>query len=350
MNLAPKIAKITGLILLGIVYALGILWCSGAIMHANEIPVVIRWICLALFVILTGSAPFFRPHVYYLGGSAFLMFLVIALWQFKKPNPDVSWRMEYAKLPKIEQINETTYRIHDIRDFKFNEGRSKEPGYLTYDYNIKELSQVDYIQVHWENAFKNLVAHSMLAFHFKNAPVLVASFEVRRPVGNEYSPVGDLYKQDYVSWIIGTETDLIADRTNSRAREMNGEQVHIYPLNISEEQRFRIFLKLVKEVSSIREKTRFYNTLTDNCITNLCEVLKAGLDLPLWHYSYLTNGYFDRLLFQEGFLQETPYEISFEDFKKSHCVNERTRGWSYSMKNCEQDYHKRIYPEGEAEQ
>lgn len=313
-------------------YALYAVWCLGAIRYA-PLPAAARIVLGILFALTVFSAPFIVPgRKYFIAGALCLMLTVSLLWCLLRPSNDRDWRPEYARMPRAEWHNEFQFTLHDLRDFQY---RSSDNDFIarfrTENYDIRDTTALEYAVVHWPGPFEETaIGHSMLCFRFRDGRSLVFSVETRRDRADGYGFLPGIYKQFETIFVIGTEKDLFALRTNFRTPR---EDVYLYQTNATLEQREKILRALLDRANELYERPEFYHTVFQNCLTSLIPCLRAGVDLPWFHYSFLLNGYSDDLAFGKGMLTKARDDESLEELKTRSHLNPRVRDLTPELKN-----------------
>src|SRR5690606_19116865 len=102
------------------------------------------------------------------------------------------------------------------------------------------------------------------SFEFSNNEFLAASVEARLRPGQSYSPLMGLMRQYNKLIVLGSEADIIGLRSHIRA-----ERVLLYPLQLNQAQMEYVFHSFMKDAQALEQQPGFYNTLLDNCTTNL---------------------------------------------------------------------------------
>lgn len=209
------------------------------------------------------------------------------------------WTPLQAQLPTIqitEQNNTTTYHINHVRDFRYAADQTiTQNRYLTEIYALEDLQQVWLGISHFGG--KGL-AHTFLSFEFSGNRFLAASVEARLHSEQHYNPVFGLFRQYAKMVVLATEQDVIGLRTHIRH-----EKVLLYPLRPNSDQQQFVFKSIMADAQAISQKADFYNTLLDNCATNL---LKYDPDYrfytSLLDYRLLLPGFSDEVAQEKGWI------------------------------------------------
>ncbi len=143
------------------------------------------------------------------------------------------------------------------------------------------------------------VAHTFLSFGFQGGQYLAISIEVRRQRGEAYSPVRDFFNQNEIIYVVGDERDLIRLRTNIRK-----DDVYLYHARTTPAESQALFVDMLERANKLAVKPEFYNTLTNNCTTNLVAHVNHVIPHKIpYTYQVLLPGLSDRLAYSLGLIQ-----------------------------------------------
>lgn len=100
------------------------------------------------------------------------------------------------------------------------------------------------------------------------------------------------------------ERDVIRVRTN-----YCHEQLYLYRTSVGPDRARRLFLNYLESVDAIHVQPQFYNTLTDNCTTNVrMHTAATTAKTAPWDWRMLLNGTVDELVYQNGgFASHLPF-------------------------------------------
>lgn len=190
-----------------------------------------------------------------------LSFLGIFLWQISlKPSNDRNWTADQEILPWV-QIENDNITIHNVRDFSYRQTTDYDINYQTKNYRLDDLVSLDYLVAPFSGIG---AAHTFLSFGFEDGDYLAVSVEIRKKEGDKFSPLRGLFRQYELMYVLGTEEDIIKLRTNHRQ-----EDVYLYPTKTTPEQIQVLFLDVLRRINQLAIEPEFYNTITNNCTTNL---------------------------------------------------------------------------------
>lgn len=219
-------------------------------------------------------------------GAAFALFLTA-----KSPSHARNWKTEYKVLPAIE-FDGSRMTVRNIRNFAYSPDREiQEIRYYDRTFDLNALESAWYGISHFAGLG---LAHTFLSFGFQNGEFVTVSVEARLEVAESYHPVTGLFRNYELAYVIGDERDIIGLRTHIRK-----EKVYLYRLEIDTATAGRVFREMLETADRVYRTPRFYNTLFDNCTTNLIDLAK--------NLSFFEK-YFDYRILLPGFSDELAYE------------------------------------------
>ena len=238
-------------------------------------------------------------------------YVFVVLWWFTiKPTHDREWRPEVAVMSRATIAGDRV-RVTGVRNFDYRSVEDFTPRYEDREMLLSDLKGVDFYVSYW---MPGPVAHTFLSFVFNNAPPLSVSIEARPEIGEGYSPIGSLFKQFELVYVVGDERDLVRVRTNFR-----GEDVYLYRTATSPEDARRLFLVYLERMNELADGAEFYHLLSNSCTINIVRYVRAlGSSMPFDVRLYL-NGWSDRFLYETGRLQGAG---SFEELRSRAHINE----------------------------
>jgi hypothetical protein len=229
------------------------------------------------------------------------------------PSHDRPWITLLAKMPTAEFRGERVH-IRGIRDFVYMTDTDFVPRYSEAIYSLDEIEGVDFIVAPFRDTPS--LAHTMLSFRFNDGRVLTVSAEARLELGEKYHPLAGALHQYELMYVLGTERDLITLRTEHRDVD-----VYLYPVKTKSAQARQLLLSVLHRVNKLSEEPEFYDTLTNNCTTNIVShvnELSPGR-VPL-NWRYLLPGYSDQLAYDLGLIDTS---LPFTAAREMALVNDR---------------------------
>jgi hypothetical protein len=222
--------------------------------------------------------------------------------QHPKPSHHRHWRPDLAVLPFAE-IGSEEIQLYNIRDCEYRTEEDYDVRLFDRPIRLSDVLTVDFIVVPFKEAPS--LAHTMLSFGLADGQQLVFSVEARLEQGESYAALQSAARQFELMWVVGTERDLIRLRT-----EVRDVDVYLYPINATPAQVQKVFLAALARVNEIARQPEFYDLLTNNCTTNLVDLVNGlrpgtiGRDLRV-----ILPGHSDRLAYNLGLLaSHGPFE------------------------------------------
>lgn len=268
-----------------------------------RIAAAAAWI--AALVVAVRAVPRRRAWAPILGAVV----LVQAAWMLRSPSSSRPWVDVQQRSPAVVVDGDRAV-VRNVRNVAWRTADDRDVRWETREYDLSTVASVDFAITtfgEWRG-----LAHTFLSFGFQDGRHLVASFEVRRERGESYHPASGLFRNYEIACVLADERDAIA----LRAFVQNDATV-LYPLRTDAEARRRLLESVLRRADELGRQPEFYNTVTNNCTTNLvqqCEAL-TGDDLGL-DWRILFPGYSDDLAFDLGFVDtDLPLAAARERFR-----------------------------------
>lgn len=286
------------------------LWGAGVVYYMLSetllVPYCIMMIIagVSLLFLRKNLSKKFRRSIY---SAMWVISLGLLLFYFIYPaSNERPWMSSWKKIP-VATISKDTLTIHNLRNFKYTTETNFDSNYVTRTYDLSQVQSLDLFVSHWDGMEK--IAHTMLSFGFCDGQFLTLSCETRKEWGKKDDLLGGIFKQSHFIYIWGTETDLIALRTNYRH-----EEVYLYRMNISPQEIRPILLSFLESSNRLLTHPEFYNTVTHNCTTAFIPSFQTIYPQLRFHLNILTNGNLDHYIFDKRGLHTRPEE-SFKALK-----------------------------------
>lgn len=305
-----RVVRALGAVLRHTALGLMIAWGAGAL-YFSELPWTWARYPLALGFAAFGIwALWFSRRTYAIAGFAVLFLALLAWWTSILPSHDREWRAEVAVMPRAH-VEGDHVQITGVRNFDYVSERDFTPHYETREVELSHLIGVDFYISYW---MPGPIGHTFLSFVFDNAPPVSVSIEARPESHEGFSPLGSLFKQFELIYVVGDERDITRVRTNYR-----GEEVYLYRVASSPEHARALFLVYLARMNALAERPEHYNLLSNNCTINIVRYTRAAgrpLAFDVRHY---LNGLADRYLYDLGLLDAA---MPFETLRRRSNVNE----------------------------
>jgi hypothetical protein len=243
-------------------------------------------------------------------GVAVLFLAVGAWWIAIPPSHDRNWRPEVAVMPRAV-IDGDRVRITGVRNFDYRSRSDFTVRYEEREVRLSHVIGIDFFLSYWR---EGLVGHTFLSFMFADAPPLSISIEARPEVGEGFDPLGSLFKQFELIYVVGDERDIVRVRTNYR-----GEKVYLYHLLTSAEDARRLLQVYLKRINELADRPEWYQLLSNSCTINIVRYANAAGRKGSFDIRHLFNGLIDSYLYHSGRLDTT---LSFDELRRRSLIIE----------------------------
>jgi len=221
------------------------------------------------------------------------------------------WRTDLAVLPYAE-IRSDRVRLFNIRNCNYHTETDYDVRHFDREIMLSDVRTIDFIVVPFKET--PLLARTMLSFEMADGEHIVFSVEARLQKGQSYAAIGGALNEFELIYVVGTQEDLIRLRT-----EVRKVDVYLYPILATPPQVQKVFLAAVARVNEIARQPEFYDTITNNCTTNIVDLineLRPGA-IPQ-DIRVLLPGHSDRLAYDLGLLA---VQGPFDQIKASSRIN-----------------------------
>jgi hypothetical protein len=195
--------------------------------------------------------------------TALVLLLFVALAAVRPSNQRV-WSIGQERAP-YASFHGNRVTIHDVRNFEWQKDGSAVEWWEDRTYDLNRLETAWFALAPFERTSRG-PAHTFLSFGFSDSQFVAISVEARREKDESYSLLKGLLRRFEVLYVVGDERDLIRMRTNIR-----DDDVYLYPIRTSPEKARRLFVEMLERATHLRGSPEFYNTLTNNCTTNILD-------------------------------------------------------------------------------
>jgi hypothetical protein len=291
-------------------FALLILWGTLALYYSN-----LPWGWLRLGAALAFAA--FSVWALWLSRPRWMRWvfaavfaLVVVWWLAIPPSHDRDWRPEVAVMPRAF-VDGDRVRITGVRNFEYRTLDDFTERYEERDFLLSDLAGIDFYVSYWR---EGLVGHTFLSFMFHNAPPLSISIETRPEKGEGFDPIGSIFKQFELIYVVGDERDIVGVRTNHR-----GETTYLYPLNTSAENARRLFMIYLERINELADRPEFYHLFSNSCTVNIVRYANAAGRQGRFDIRHLFNGLIDSYLYHSGRVDTS---LPFDELRRRSLINE----------------------------
>jgi hypothetical protein len=304
-----------GLTVAGLMIAIATGWGALVLFYlapgSELVRTILAWSFAALGLVTVGALAVRRVRRWAVIGFAAALVPVLVAWISATPSNDRDWRPEVAVLP-YATINGDLVTVHNIRNFDYRTETDFTPAYYDRTFDLRRLDRVDLVAVYWMGP---AIAHIFLSFGFGDEHLPI-SIEVRKTRTKDYSTVAGFFRQYELYYVVADERDVIRVRTNYR--KSPPEDVYMFRAVGPSEHGRRIFLDYMKEINALKERPRFYNTLTTNCTTMiLAHAMVNPGHVPL-SWKILLSGYAPEYVYEQGRFGR---DLPFAELKRRGHIN-----------------------------
>jgi hypothetical protein len=268
-------------------------WCAGALWFGPWPWPVRLAVALAVAAVLVWAVRRRRLLPMAASVAGLLTCAWCALVHPRGDRPD--WSPDQARMPEVvvdgsqvtvRQVRDCRYRTVDDYDARWEERR----------YDLDRIASVWFVVEPFSSG--SPAAHTFLSFGFDGGDYIAVSVEIRKRIGEHFSPVAALFRRYELMYVIADERDAIAVRLLHRHHA-----VYLYPLRATRPQARQLFADMLARADALRTRPEFYDTLTNTCTTNIVAHVNAIWPgtVPL-RREILLPGNADRLAYELGMI------------------------------------------------
>jgi len=241
-----------------------------------------------------------------------VLILVFGIYYFTQiPSNDRDWSKD-QKILSTAIIGEDQIEIKNIRNFKYQSTTDYNPDYYDAVVYLSDLERVDYILEPFGSVG---AAHTFLSFGFKDGQQIAISVEIRKEIGESFSPWKGIARQYELMYVIADERDVVDLRANHRK-----DTVYLYPSTASPEKARELFVHMLNRANKLVVEPEFYHTVLSNCTTNIRDHINAISDQKIGFDYRLVLPEFSDVLAQElGFIAQ---DMTIEEARAKYKIND----------------------------
>lgn len=271
---------------------------SAILMYMKKIFIFFKkYILLPLFIIV-----------------AIFIISLIVVKLVTKPSNTRTWNDDQSILP-FSEIDGNKVSVHNIRDFMYASTTSYNIHYYDKTFDTNTIKKVWYIVEPFSGVPGS--AHTFLSFEFENNQFLSISIEIRKEKGESFNPIKGIFNQYELTYVIADEKDVIKLRSNYRK-----DTVYLYPAKGTQEGFKLLLLDMLSRTNTLKEHPEFYNTITNNCTTNIVKHVNkvSSGSIPFFTLQAIFPEYSDKLAYELGLIDST---LPFEEARARYRINDR---------------------------
>jgi hypothetical protein len=232
-------------------------------------------------------------------GLVILALAGMLAWQRITPSGSRTWATDQAQTATAE-ISGSAISIHNVRNFTWRPDGGFVARWEERRYDLRQLDSAWLVVVPFSTRWRG-PAHTFVSFGFGDSNYVAISVEARREAGEEYGLLKGLLRQFEMIYVVGDERDLIGKRIIADRSE-----VFLYPLVAGPDKLRAVFTQMLQRANGLAAHPEFYNTLTNNCTSNLIGHANAVADrhIPAGLATVLP-GYADQVALSLGLIDST---------------------------------------------
>jgi hypothetical protein len=239
-----------------------------------------------------------------------------AMLSAMEPRSDRDWVQQQAVLPAARYDGHLVH-IANVRRFDFTAADRFTPGYENRIYDLDKLEAVWFVLTPFYDIWRG-PAHSLVTFGFSDSQYVSISVEARRERGEEYGPLAGLFNRYELMYVIGDERDVIGQRAIFQEYP-----VYLYPVRAPREKIRAVFVEMLERANALREKPEFYNTVTNNCTSNIVDHVNRVASRPIpGGFKTMLPGYIDEVALRLGLLDS---DLDLARVRERYRINDRAR-------------------------
>ena len=227
----------------------------------------------------------------------------------KKPSLVRDWSPDQAVMPSLEFKEGNKLHIKNIRDINYRTIRDYDLRYYDREINLDDVETAWLAISPFDGPG---FAHAFLSFGLKDGSYLAVSIEIRRKKGQNFSPIKAFTRQFEIMYVIAAETDVIRLRTNCTKYI-----VRLFPLQAEKKLIQTVFLDVMKRADKLGKEPEFYNTVWNNCTTNIIKHARrfSQKPIPFWNFRYLFPESLDKIAYRLNIIDtHMTYEAARDHF------------------------------------
>ena len=233
-----------------------------------------------------------------------------------KPSLTREWATDQTVIPRISFIGQNRVTIKNIRNISYRSQTDFDVRHYDKTYDLDKISSAWFIV---EPFGKFGAAHTLMSFGFSNGDYVAISAEIRKEVGEKFSPIKGILRQYEMMYVIADERDVIRLRTNFRKDTMR-----LYPIRTTKQMMRVVFVDALKRAERLATQPEFYNTLSNNCTTNIARHVRrySGKAVPWWDYRYLLPSTVDAISYDLGLIDT---QLSLDEARVHFMITDRAQ-------------------------
>lgn len=238
----------------------------------------------------------------------------------RQPSNDRTWSPDQRELATARFAGDSVY-VRNVRNVHYRTTHDYDVHYDDRAYDLRRIESVWFI-VEPFSGMKG-PAHTFVTFGFDDGRYVAISVEIRKEVGESFSPWRGATRGYELTYVVGDERDLIGLRANFRH-----DSVYLYRTTATPEKARQLFVSMLERADKLAAEPEFYNTLTSTCTTNIVRhVNEISPKRVPFSFKTLLPAYADELAYKVGLLDTT---VAFETLRARAKINARAAAYADS--------------------
>jgi len=293
MMLQAKMGKWSR-IAFGAIIAATSVFALGAFSYQSPHAAVAVFVCAAWLVLGLACWRAARERAAIGAGVYALALLAFVVWWVRiEPRNDRTWSAEMVRTLSYVRDGDTI-TVKNVRNFAWTGPTSADERWETRRYDLAQLQAVDVATLRWKGPS---IGHTYFSFVWNDGQALSISVEIRKETGETYSSIGGFFKAYELAILAGDERDFYGWRVH-----FPQEDIQLYRTRATGAEAATLLTALLDEANALDTAPAFYNTLTDNCTTEVwlfTGTLGAGRPFD---WRLVATGYLPEFLYDHGLL------------------------------------------------
>jgi hypothetical protein len=249
-----------------------------------------------------------------LAGAALLLLGGVAWLGALEPSNERDWAPDHA-VPPHARLDQSRARVTGVRNFEYGPEGRVTPAFEERTFDLDRLESVWFVLVPFSSRWR-APAHSFVSFGFGDSQFVGISVEARREADEEYGVIPGLLRRYELMYVVAEERDLVLRRVLHDSND-----VYLYPVRATPAAAREMFVAMLERANSLAANPEFYNTLSNNCTSNLIAHVNAIVPgkIPTG-WRTLLPGYADEVALELGLISDSG---RVEDVRGRYLVNAR---------------------------
>jgi hypothetical protein len=231
----------------------------------------------------------------------------------RHPSNERNWSPDQRLLATARFAGDSVW-VHNVRNVRYRTTHDYDVAYDDRGYDLGKLESVWFV-VEPFSGMKG-PAHTFVSFGFRDGQYVAISVEIRKEVGESFSPWRGIARDYELTYVVGDERDLIGLRANFRH-----DSVYLYRTTATPAKARQLFVSMLQRANRLAEHPEFYNTLTSTCTTNIVRhVNEISPKKVPFSFKVLLPAYADELAYRIGLLDTT---VAFDSLRARAKINAR---------------------------